>query len=280
MIIQRQKEKCTHCMLCMRDCVYGVWREIDGEPEPVEPDLCNKCSHCIAVCPADAVIHTGLDPAQAVKIDRRNLDPALYRDIVLSRRSVRRYSDKPVPRELIEKIIDTARYSPTGSNEQNVGYNVITDRKLIAAKSATVFSFAERIFKKGIGQYIFNFLGSSGSRYMKLFNYARGERKTSGRDFIFYNAPVLILIHAPKKSRSAGENCTIAATNITNYAHTLGLGTCFIGLFTTALKFSGKLREGLNIPHDRHVYICLILGYPAYRFAKIVSRKPVSITWV
>jgi nitroreductase len=264
----------------MRDCVYGVWREIDGEPEPVEPDLCNKCSHCIAVCPADAVIHTGLDPAQAVKIDRRNLDPALYRDIVLSRRSVRRYSDKPVPRELIEKIIDTARYSPTGSNEQNVGYNVITDRKLIAAKSATVFSFAERIFKKGIGQYIFNFLGSSGSRYMKLFNYARGERKTSGRDFIFYNAPVLILIHAPKKSRSAGENCTIAATNITNYAHTLGLGTCFIGLFTTALKFSGKLREGLNIPHDRHVYICLILGYPAYRFAKIVSRKPVSITWV
>jgi nitroreductase len=52
-----------------------------------------------------------------------------------TRRSIRLYEEKPVPRELIEEIIDTARLAPSGRNTQPWEFVVITDaapRKRIA----------------------------------------------------------------------------------------------------------------------------------------------------
>ena len=60
MRIEKREDKCSECMLCVRDCVMGVWRVVDGKSKPVDIDLCNRCSHCIAVCPCDAIIHDGL----------------------------------------------------------------------------------------------------------------------------------------------------------------------------------------------------------------------------
>jgi len=54
---------------------------------------------------------------------------------MLTRRSIRRYRPDPVPRELIEKIIDCARYAPTGRGEQPWEFVVVTEanrRKAIA----------------------------------------------------------------------------------------------------------------------------------------------------
>jgi hypothetical protein len=58
------------------------------------------------------------------------------------------------------------------------------------------------------------------------------------------------------------------------------LGTCFIGLMVMALRFSGKLRKKLGVPENRRVYSCLVMGYPAYRYANTVSRKKPEIQWL
>jgi nitroreductase len=283
MLIEKHEDRCNECMLCVRECTSGVWRIVDGKSKPVDSDLCNCCSHCIAVCPCDAISHDGLKKEQIKEVNRKNINPDVYRDIIVSRRSVRQFKDEPVPRDVIEQIIGLARYAPTASNDQNVAYIVITNKRIIEETANYIFGFALRVFnmtQKGIGGFLANITGLANNRYLRKMDYARQQNTENGRDFILHNAPVLILIHAPKKKPFASDNCNIAATTIINYAHAFGLGTCFIGFLIMALKFSGKLRKKLGVPENRRVYAALVMGYPVYRFANTVSRNNPEVQWL
>lgn len=282
MQIYRLEDKCSLCMLCVRECVSGIWRNVDGVPTPGETDLCNRCSHCIAICPKNAIIHEGLDPAQLRPVKKMNLDPDVYRDIVLSRRSIRQYKDRPVPRELIARILDLARYSPTASNDQNVGFIAVTDRALIREIAGGIFGFMDRLaagLETGPGRLFMKLTGLSKNRYIRRMDYAR-EMVAGGRDIILHNAPALILVHGPAKGGFICDNCNIAATNIINYAHASGLGTCYIGFMTLALRFSKKMRKKLQVPEGRKVYASLVMGYPGYAHPNTVSRKKADIIWI
>ncbi len=282
-MITRLEDKCTRCLLCVRDCVSNVWRVIDGVPTPVEQDLCNLCSHCIAVCPRGAIRHEGLDGSHTLKVNKKNIRPEVYRDIIMSRRSIRHYKDREVPREIIEKVIDLARYAPTASNDQNVGYIVITNKKILSELSKKIFGFANRIYDRldtGIGRMIKNATGLKNNRYIRRLEYIREEYAKSARDYILYNAPVLILMHTPEKANFGCDNCNIAATTIINHAHSLGLGTCFIGFMTLALRLSKKMRKLAGVPKGVKVHASLVLGYPAYGFTTTVSRKEPDVKWM
>jgi len=270
-------------MLCVRDCVMGVWRNIDGKSQVVDIDLCNRCSHCIAVCPCDAIVHDGLKKDEITSINRKNIIPDAYRDIITSRRSIRQFKNEPVPREIIEQVLDTARYAPTASNSQDVGYIVIMDKRLIEKTAAGIFDLASNLFNKtkdGIGRVLAELTGLSKNRYLRVMHYVQNQHAQNGRDFILHDAPVLILIHAPKRKPFACDDCAIAATTIVNYAHTLGLGTCFMGLLILVLKWRKKIRKEFRVPEGRRVYAALVMGYPAYRFTNTVSRKKPDVDWV
>jgi nitroreductase/NAD-dependent dihydropyrimidine dehydrogenase PreA subunit len=283
MRIEKREDKCSECMLCVRDCVMGVWRVVDGKSQVVDIDLCNRCSHCIAVCPCDAIIHDGLKKEEIAAVNRKNLNADVYRDIIISRRSIRQFKNEPVPQSIIDKILDLASYAPTASNDQNVGYIVVTDKRLIEETANYIFVFTSRLYnktKKGIVRIITKLTGLADNRYLKIMDYVQKQNAETGRDFFLHNAPVMILIHAPKNARFTSDNCNIAATTIINYAHALGLGTCFIGLMVMALRFSCKLRKKLGVPENRRVYACLVMGYPAYKYANTVSRKKPEIQWL
>lgn len=283
MQIEKREDKCIECMLCVRDCVMGVWRIVDGKSRPVETELCNRCSHCIAICPCDAVIHDGLGQGDIAAVNRKNLRPDVYRDIIISRRSVRRFKNEPVPGAMIENIIDLARYAPSASNSQNVGYIIITDKRLIESTAAGLFRLGNRLYnatKKGIGRFFVNLTGLSKNRYLKVMDYVQEQNAQTGRDFVLHNAPVLILIHAPERQPFASDNCNIAAATMINYAHALGLGTCFVGILTLALRLNGRLRKKLGVPQKERVYAALVMGYPQHRYTNTVSRKNPEVKWL
>lgn len=282
MMITRNEGKCNKCLLCVKDCVSGIWRVIDGVPTPVDQDLCNRCSHCIAICPRGAIRHEGLDAGRIARISKKNLRPDSYRDIILSRRSIRGYRDREVPREVIADIIDLARNAPTASNDQNVGYIVITDKKILSKISSKIFGFANRfyeLFDSGLGKIIKNSTGLNNFRYIRRLEYIRQEYAASKRDYILYNAPALMLIYTPKRANFGCDNANIAATTIINYAHALGLGTCFIGFMTLALRLSGTMRKLAEVPKGARVHASLVMGYPSYNFTYTVSRKEPDIVW-
>ena len=56
-------------------------------------------------------------------------------DIINSRQSIRKYTDEPIPDEMIDKIVEAARWAPSGENEQPWHFIIVRDpetRKQIA----------------------------------------------------------------------------------------------------------------------------------------------------
>ncbi|MFP4256783.1 MAG: nitroreductase family protein [Desulfobacterales bacterium] len=287
MEIKKDRELCNECGLCVRDCVAGAWREIEGSAEMAAPEFCSSCGHCVAVCPRGAIIHEGLDTGQIRKVDKRLLDAEVLREILRSRRSVRRYRSAMVPSETVLDILWLSSHAPTASNKQDVGYTVITDKHVLEVVSGALFGFAGKLYRgtrKGPGKLVYQglkrfFPGNDLERYMEPMPYYISQAE-QGRDYILHGAPVLILLHAPKKGRFHCENCNIAAANIMNDAHARGLGTCYIGFLCLALKFSRYLRRMVCLPPGRKVYACLVMGYPAYVHTFTVSRMKRQIRWI
>lgn len=286
-MIEYLYDKCNACLLCVEDCVAGCLREIDGKPLVAAEEMCNRCSHCVAVCPRGAIIHRGLDAEQVRRVNRKKLTAEVYAEIVRSRRSVRRYTEDPVDRALIGEILDLARYSPTSSNDQHLEYIVVTDRALLKKVSDSLFGMGKAVYKaslNGPGKAVYSAVKMAGplkviSRYLDAMGYYVAVADATGRDYILHNAPVLIMVLAPKSAPFGCDNANIAAANITNHAHALGLGTCYIGFLTLALKYNPLLRKILGIPRGKKVFASLVMGHPKYRHGATTSRKPAPVTW-
>lgn len=278
-------QKCSLCGLCSRDCISGTIVMENDRPAAANPVWCSLCSHCVAICPEGAISHDGLTGMPSEPIGSVKLDPDMYRKIVMTRRSIRRFKDKPVPRQEIEEILKLAAYSPTASNAMDLGYTVITDRILIRDTGMSVYRSGERIIKflrKQPIRSLITFLNSGTerplNRYLDRYDLYKSWIE-SGRDIINHDAPSLILIHGPR-TRFSRENAAIAADNITNYAHAKGLGTCYIGFLSVAMDYKRKLASSLGVPKGRKVYIALIMGYPAYRHLNTPVRPEPRINWI
>ncbi|HMA58808.1 MAG TPA: nitroreductase family protein [Halanaerobiales bacterium] len=61
-----------------------------------------------------------------------NINPFLTgKELLLERRSYREYSEKEIPEEVINKVIDISRYAPTSMNSQSYYFKFIRDEELI-----------------------------------------------------------------------------------------------------------------------------------------------------
>ena len=118
-------EKCMGCGLCCKDCPSHVLELQDGKAALLS-DLCLKCGHCIAICPVSAVAISGYDMSEVITYDKTGfgIDSDVLLNTIKFRRSVRKYKDKPVEKDVIQKIIEAGRFTPTGSNKQGVRYIV------------------------------------------------------------------------------------------------------------------------------------------------------------
>ena len=285
--IRIDRKRCTRCGLCVEDCTSRVFRMQESGPVVVHPDNCNRCSHCLAVCPVRAVIHPGLGEGHPPRIRRADIRARVLRETARSRRSVRRYKPEAIPRELLEEILDTARFAPTASNAQNVRYTVITRPALLAQVSRRIFRFGDavfRVFTLPPVERARRMLGSvkalrSLERYGANWMDYR-EQVEQGRDLILHHAPVLLLLHTPRGEGFGRENCMIAAALIDQYAHALGLGACFIGILTTAMRVDPALGRMLGVPAGHRVHAALTLGVPAFRYTYHALRNTPRVHWV
>ncbi len=285
--IKIDEKKCNSCGLCVRDCISGCLTSNDDRPVVNRPEWCSLCSHCLAICPKGAIEHSGLTGWPPQPVGSEKLDQKMYKRTVMTRRSIRQFKDIDVHRKDIEDIIALASYSPTASNSRDVSYIVISDKKQIRNIGMSIFKKFEKImkfFKNPPGSFLtflINLIASKNTvnRYLDRYEFFTNWVK-NGRDIITHDAPVLILILGPKKSRFARENSAIAACNITNYANTKGLGTCYIGLINVALDLNRKLSKSLGVPKGKKAYLALVMGYQAYKFQNTPVRPEPTINWV
>ena len=127
------QETCNRDGICAAVCPTGVINFVKGSaPVPSEDaeQGCIRCGHCVAVCPTASLSHRDMAVAECPEINRDlNLSEAPCEQFLRSRRSIRVYRKKPVAKEQLARLIDIARYAPTGRNSQSVHWLVLSGRE-------------------------------------------------------------------------------------------------------------------------------------------------------
>jgi nitroreductase/NAD-dependent dihydropyrimidine dehydrogenase PreA subunit len=281
------RKKCTGCGLCLEVCPSFVFELSDKKSRVVRGDWCIGCGQCGAVCPVEAILHEASVLGKGVRLGPRSSVTAEKLMLLLrERRSVRSYRRKPVPKKVLEQIIEAGRYAPTGSNSQNVRYLVLTAPARIDRLRALTISFYERIFNLVRNRF--------GALLLKVFAGRRivEQLKESipklehakalmdqGKDCLFYGAPAVMVVHAESWDTSSAFNAALALYNCSLMAHTLGVGCCFNGYLQGAVNSSRRIKKWLGIPRDHRCFGAMTLGYQGVRYQRLVKRDPAKVTW-
>jgi nitroreductase/NAD-dependent dihydropyrimidine dehydrogenase PreA subunit len=281
------REKCTGCGLCVEECPAFVFEMTDNKASVVRGDWCIGCGHCGAVCPEGAVRH---EASALGKGPRPGPGPAIAPEqlmlLLRERRSVRSYRDKPVPKKVLERIIEGGRYAPTGSNNQNVRYEVLTAPAQIDQLRGMVIAFYERIFRWVRGRFgAFLLSLFAGRRIVEKLRESIPkvehvkELMNQGEDCLFYHAPAVMVVHAESWDTCSAFNCSAALYNCSLIAHTLGIGCCFNGYLESAANNDRRIKKWLGIPRDHRCYGAMTLGYQKTPYQHLVERDPAKVVW-
>ena len=167
-------------------------------------------------------------------------------DCILTRRSIRTFEDKPVPHDLMEKIIGLVAYAPSWKNTQITRYLAIEEKQVIAEIAKTYAPFNAHVLST-----------------CSLLIAATVLKKRSGyeRDGSFTT------------DRGDGWqmfDCGVACQTLSLALHDSGLGSVIMGVFDRL-----ALEKYLDIPDDRELVALIAAGYPAEE-PDAPRRKPVS----
>ena len=172
-------------------------------------------------------------------------------EAIRTRRSVRKFSDRPVTAEQLNQVLEAARQAPSWANMQCWRFVVIQDQKV--REQISELSYVDEYF-------------------------ATHGYKSNPAQKALAQAPVVIVACAdPERSGKLwGQNyyltdLGIATQNLMLAAHAQGLGTVFVGVFDEP-----RLRDLLGIPEQIHIVGLFPLGYPLSEPKEGPPRKPLE----
>jgi nitroreductase/Pyruvate/2-oxoacid:ferredoxin oxidoreductase delta subunit len=277
--------KCGTCELCCPETVFKQ-KEKKSVPDVIHEHLCFSCGHCVAICPQEAIAHRDF-PQGSMNAVNHELLPSLEQilEMLRARRSIRAFKDKQVERELIEQIIDGARFAPSGHNHQSVEYIVVQDRdvldKLLKMTSDYFAKIAKRFRNPLIGRLLPLMSPDKVKDVLELLDdfEISSDAAAKGKDIILHNSPVLLIFHASNRLSFSDVNATLALHNANMVIQALGLGCFYAGYPVAAGQASKKIRDVLSLPKDHQIYGALAIGYPRFEYKKWIERKPAKIHW-
>jgi nitroreductase/NAD-dependent dihydropyrimidine dehydrogenase PreA subunit len=289
--IEIDYDNCDKEGLCVRVCPWVFDRESkDSFPVVAYPVSCDFCGHCVSVCPTGAITHHELDMENFPEVEKGIVfESDELQSFLRSRRSLRNYNQKRlVKRSVVEKMLEAARYSPTGSNAQSLEHIVLLGKESVSELvrlSIEDFRSDLRILED-VDQR-----DQLSPAELKELEYWVGTYKRlimdyeEGKDMLFYDAPGVIITHAPNPMSVTPTPCpvedaTLASFHMMLMAETLGLGTCYIGNFYEKANQSEELREFLGVPKENDILMAFSFGYATVRFRRLVDRNPVKVTWI
>lgn len=213
-----------------------------------------------------------------------------HAEVVLGRRSIRGYLDKPVPRALIEEVLTLAMRSPTSMNTQPWHFHVITGAPLDRIRKGNTENILagvpdSREFRRGEA-----FAGVHRERQVEVakqlfaaMGIARDDKDARQdwvlRGFRQFDAPVCVIVTYDRElggSDDTAFDCGAVTTALVNAAWSKGLG-CVIN--SQGIMQSPVVREHAGIPDDQVIMKAVAMGWPDPDFpanAVISHRKSVA----
>lgn len=270
-LIDVNPQTCQQDGICAAVCPAGLIELRAGEcPVPANDaeEVCIACGHCVAVCPTGSLSRRDM-PADQCPPLQENLRLTIEHceHFLRSRRSIRTYKAQPVPRDDIRRLIEIARYAPSGHNSQCTEWLVLSNRDELWRLAGIVVDWMR-------------WLTQEAPEFAATMHLDRAVRRwEEGHDVILRDAPVVIVTHAEKENRAAPAACTIALTYLELATPSMGLGCCWAGYFNAAATTFPPMIEALPLPEGHQSFGAMMVGYPKFRYHRLPSRKPPSIVW-
>lgn len=212
-----------------------------------------------------------------------------YDEVVLGRRSIRGYQQKPVAQELIEEILALAMRSPSSMNTQPWNFTVVTGEVLDKIRAGNTernlagvpHSREFRIGKAFEGEHRERQVGVAKQLFAAM-GIAR-EDKAARQDWVLrgfrqFDAPVCVIITYDRELADSDDtafDCGAVTTALVNAAWSRGLGAV---INSQGIMQSPVVREHAGIADDQVIMKAVALGWPDEGFpanAVVSERKSV-----
>ncbi len=272
-LITIDENRCTNCGGCVDECPTRIiiFEEEGSTPVSVKNNepLCINCWHCVSVCPVDALEHSRMSPGSCPPVEKDMVISSEQAEQFLrSRRSIRKYSEKPVDKDILSKLIKTARFAPTGHNNQNLKWLVIHDRTRLDKLEDMVIDWMSYMIKEMPDMAkTWNMDAIVAAHKLGIRTICRG-------------APHLIIAYGIKGDATAQTNSTIAMSYLELAAVSLKLGTCWAGFFNIASQHWPPLQEAVELPENHAVCSSMMVGYPVHTYSRLAPRNVPDIKFV
>ena len=178
-------------------------------------------------------------------------------EAINKRRSIRSYEPKPIPRDVINTIIEAGNQAPSRGREEK-------GRKEFLFQPWRFVVVEDPEFKQKLVQTtlpIWKKMTESMKEthpeiYKKvMMDY---EAMDEPKDMVYYSAPVILFVIGPTRY---AESCVLACENIMLAACSLGLGSCYVG-FGAMVTGDADVVKALELTDDERIYGPILLGYP------------------
>jgi nitroreductase len=184
------------------------------------------------------LIKTGVDVAY------NGLGSMAFSDVLLKRRSIRKYLDKPVDLDLLQEIIHESTLAPSAGNQQPWKFIIVQNPHVL------------RKISEDCKTNLLARIAANPNDYAQ--KYARMLQNETFN--IFYNAPCLVLILGERHVKNLLFDCTLAASYLMMSASAKGLGTCWVNFARELTNLA--LLEQIGVPENHTIVAPIIVGYP------------------
>jgi nitroreductase len=200
-------------------------------------------------------------------------------EAINNRMSIRSYKPKPIPKDIINTIIEAGNQAPSRGREEKETkkflfqpwrFVVVVDPEFRQKLVQTTLPFWKKmtesmkethpeVYKQVMMQY---------------------EAMDEPKDMVYYSAPVILFVIG---LAGYDVSCALACENIMVAATSFGLGSCYVG-FGAMVKGNADVVQALELKDDERIYGPILLGYPKEEPSALASIRPKkkepTIKWI
>ena len=184
-------------------------------------------------------------------------------DAIKKRRSIRSYESKPIPKDVVNMIIEAGNEAPSAMNSQPWRFVVVEEKEIKDKLLRAALPNAKKILEM--------IKDADPERYEMI-----KERYAALKDPVYYSAPTIIFVIG--SGRYADHSCPLACENMMLAAYSLGLGSCWVG-FGAMVTEDKEIRNVLKLREDEKIFGPILLGYPKGHPERQPKKEP-QVKWL
>ena len=267
-------KKCTRCGICLAEFEGYCMTNTEQLPS-IDYAICNQCQKCIALCPQRAISMNHVAPEKIAGPDKISYDELI--SFLRLRRSTKRFLEKDIPRDIIEKIVSSAKYAP--NQNKNIDILIIDDPGLIR----TIDSYALKVVKNW---YRFVFTFRPLTTFISLFTRSLPVIKKkmvrdlfSKKRIVKENANVLVVaVGNPRVPVTEMSAQYLLGTMILT-AVSLDIGCTLMDSLKLSFNQNKAIKRKLGIRKPNKALGVLALGYSAEKIINVPQGYEVDLHW-